>query len=151
MRITGSAWLAGAALLGVAALPYLWRDDLSTPFNLVAACGGAVVCIAATASAWLAWKKGSQVAAWGLLLFLVGCVTLLVLIGLALAPLGFALYAIGLARARVVAPRVVMTAAVLATTAYAISWLSVPPLLPIGVALLAPVSLGLAMVRARVA
>jgi hypothetical protein len=111
MRVLAAIWIGGGALVGLAALPYIWRSNLSQPFLAVAVGGGLLlvlgtVCLAAAAAA-----RGSSLAIAGLLVVVIGVATGF-FGGLILVPPGAVLYTVGVWRVRIVEPRA-LTIAVL--------------------------------------
>jgi hypothetical protein len=94
-----AAWIGGAAL-AVALLPYIWRDNLPSPFWWTAFVAGTTLTVAVIATGAV-----SRLSLLGLLFVVLGFAMVLFAIGLLLAPAGIVLYAAGIARARLIGRR----------------------------------------------
>ena len=118
MRVLAAKWIGGGVLVGLAALDYLWRSNLSPPFLALAVAGGLLLVLAA---AWLAGAvaaRGSWLAIAGLLAVVVGVGTGF-FGGLVLVPPGAALYIVGVYRVRILESRALVIAVVLVVLAVA--------------------------------
>ena len=118
MRALAAIWIGGGALVGLAALAYLWRSSLSQPFLALAVGGGLLL---ALATVWLAAAiaaRGSWLAIAGLLAVVVGVGTGF-FGGLVLVPPGAVLYIVGVYRTRIVEPRALAIAVLLLVFAVA--------------------------------
>lgn len=104
MRVLAAIWIGGGALVGLAALAYLWRSNLSQPFLTLAVGGGLLLVLAAIWLAAAVAARGSWLAIAGLLAVAVGVGTGF-FGGLILVPPGVVLYIVGVYRVRVVEPR----------------------------------------------
>lgn len=118
MRVLAAIWIGGGALVGLAALAYLWRSNLSQPFLALAVGGGLLLVVAAVWLAAAAAARGSSLAIVGLLLVVVGVATGF-FGGLILVPPGAVLYIAGMYRVRILEPRALAIAVVLLVLAVA--------------------------------
>ena len=100
MRVLAAIWIGGGALVGLAALAYLWRSNLSQPFLALAVGGGLLLVLAAVCLAAAAAARGSSLAIVGLLVVGIGVGTGF-FGGLILVPPGAVLYIVGVYRARI--------------------------------------------------
>ena len=118
-------WIFGGTLVGIAALGSAWRSDTTPVFFWSWAVGGVLVLAAVVSSAAAAARRGSRLAAVGLILFFVGFLTLVFGIGVILVVAGVALYAVGLDRTGVIdrhALLVALTLLALAVATVATPW-----------------------------
>jgi hypothetical protein len=109
MRVLAAVWISGGVLVGLAALAYLRRSNLSPPFLGLAIGGGLLLVVAAAWLAAVASARGSSLAILGLLLVALGAITGL-FGGLILVPPGAILYIVGVHRARVLKRRALLVA-----------------------------------------
>jgi signal transduction histidine kinase len=131
-------WILGAIVAGAGALEGLWRSNLTPTFGHLAEAGAIVLMLAFVGTAGAAAKAGSRLSLIGVPVFLVGWLTLFFGVGAILVLLGFALYALGVARSGVVERRALVLAVVLLLLA-----------LPVAIASdSSPVGIGLALVAA---
>jgi hypothetical protein len=113
-RLLGSAyWVFGGAAVGIASLQYLWRTHETAPFTWLWAIGSALLVVAVLSTALTVMAAGSRLSAIGLVLLVVGWLTLFFGIGALVAAAGFASYVAGLVRTRVIERHIIGVALIL--------------------------------------
>ena len=147
MRL-GLTWIVSGLLLAVAVRPYAWRSNLPSPFNWVAGAGGLLLFIALVATAVSAWRNGSRLAMAGLILMFIGWLTAF-FGGAVIALAGFALYPVGVARARIAAPGAVLAVCVALGAAVLAAYRLANPVASFELLACAEVAGGVALARSR--
>lgn len=142
MRTIGGMWIVGGTLAGAGALEYSWHSNLTPPFSWLCLAGGIVLVLAVVATARAAATAGSRLPLIGVLLFLVGFLTLFFGVGVILALVGFALYLLGVSRTRVVEKHALALAVALVLLALPVAIVSHNQLAGIEVALAAACATG---------
>jgi hypothetical protein len=149
VRPLAVTWILGGLLAGGGGLEYLWRSNLTAPYNWLCLAGGVLIVVAVVWTAALAGHFGSRLALMGLPVFLVGFLTLFFGLGVIGVVGGLALYALGVDRTRVVDRQALIYAATLLALALPAAIASHNQLVGIEVAVASACVIGVGVVHAQ--